>query len=93
MNTPHAVQAATMLKLHELSPCSEVRDSKAPQQQMQEHLEHEQFKAETHLIELREDFRKKLIIFDEHFFELCERNDWVQNLKKSCAKQLEWNNG
>ncbi|VDM91768.1 unnamed protein product [Litomosoides sigmodontis] len=96
LDTSQTVQATTMLKLHGLSPCGEVgevQDSKAQQQQVQEHLEHQQVKSETHLIELQEDFRKKLIIFDKHFFELCERNDWLQNLKKSSAKQLEWNNG
>lgn len=61
---------------------------------MQGHLQHEKLKEETHLItELREDFRKKLVIFDKQFFEFCERNDWLQSLKKSAEKQMEWNNG
>uniref|UniRef100_A0A0R3RFK5 ANAPC4_WD40 domain-containing protein n=1 Tax=Elaeophora elaphi TaxID=1147741 RepID=A0A0R3RFK5_9BILA len=93
INTPQTAQATTMSKLHELLPCIEVQDSTVPQQ-VEEHLQHQRLKTGTHLItELREDFRKKLVIFDKQFFGFCERNDWLQNLKKSSAKQLEWNNG
>ncbi|CAG9539547.1 unnamed protein product [Cercopithifilaria johnstoni] len=98
VNTPQTAQATTMSKLHEHElhekPSSEVQDSAVPQREMQEHLQHQRLKAGIHLItELREDFRKKLTVFDQQFFEFCEQNDWLQNLKKSFAKQMEWNNG
>lgn len=81
-----------MSKLNELLPRSKIQDSVVPQQQMRRELQHQQLETGA-LTELREDFRKKLLIFDKQFFELCERNDWLQNLKKSSEKQLEWSNG
>ncbi|EFO28382.2 hypothetical protein LOAG_00114 [Loa loa] len=94
IDTPETIQTATVSKLHELLPRSNVEDSTVSQQQILEHSQYQRLKAGTDLIrELREGFRKKLVIFDKQFFELCERNDWLQNLEKNAAKQLEWDNG
>ncbi|KAL3989949.1 hypothetical protein ACH3XW_29710 [Acanthocheilonema viteae] len=93
IKTSQTVQATTVSQLHEVLPCSKVQDSTVPQQMRENHAQHQRLKTGTHLItELREDFRKKLINFDKQFFELCEQNDWLQNLKKSSAKHLKWNN-
>uniref|UniRef100_A0A8R1XS57 Nucleoporin Nup159/Nup146 N-terminal domain-containing protein n=1 Tax=Onchocerca volvulus TaxID=6282 RepID=A0A8R1XS57_ONCVO len=93
-NTSQTMQAATISKLQELLPCNSVQDSTFSQQQIPEHLQHQQLKTGTHLItELQKNFREKLVIFDKQFFGFCEQNDWLQNLKKNSAKQLEWNNG
>ncbi|KAM3728472.1 Leucine carboxyl methyltransferase [Dirofilaria immitis] len=99
INISQSVQATTASKLHELLPCHKPQRSTDQQQQLSEHLQHQQLKtnasfSSTHLFtELQENLQKKLVIFDKQFFDFCERNDWLQNLRKSSAKQLEWNSG
>ncbi|VIO88800.1 Uncharacterized protein BM_BM9537 [Brugia malayi] len=94
INSLQLAKAAVLSKLHQSLPCTNVEDSAVSQQQIGEHLQHQRVNSGTDLIrQLREDFRKKLLIFDEQFFELCERNDWLQILQKNSAKQLELNTG
>uniref|UniRef100_A0A915PHC5 Anaphase-promoting complex subunit 4-like WD40 domain-containing protein n=1 Tax=Setaria digitata TaxID=48799 RepID=A0A915PHC5_9BILA len=82
-STPSTVTASS--KVQNLTPTSVVQNSA---------VSHQQLKKRTDLItNLQKDFREKLVVFDKHFFELCEQNDWLYNLKKSSAKQLEWNIG
>uniref|UniRef100_A0A1I8E9P2 ANAPC4_WD40 domain-containing protein n=1 Tax=Wuchereria bancrofti TaxID=6293 RepID=A0A1I8E9P2_WUCBA len=94
INSLQFAKATVLSKLHQSLPCTNIEDSTVSQQQIREHLQHQRINLGTDLIrQLREDFRKKLLIFDEQFFELCERNDWLQILQKNSAKQLELNTG
>ncbi|VDK36751.1 unnamed protein product [Gongylonema pulchrum] len=45
------------------------------------------------LREMRDEFKKKLILFDEQLFEMHEWNDWLQNLKTSAERQQKQEDG
>uniref|UniRef100_A0A1I8EUB2 Uncharacterized protein n=1 Tax=Wuchereria bancrofti TaxID=6293 RepID=A0A1I8EUB2_WUCBA len=79
-------KSSSATKLHQSLPCTNVKRFTAADRRTFA------TPARTDLIrQLREDFREKLLIFGEQFFELCEQNDWLQNLQKNSAKQLGLN--